>query len=230
MTYQLYGAPDNANLVIHVILEELGVPYEMQWLDRTSKEHRGEAYRQLNPQGLIPTLIDGETSVFETAAIALYLADKHQALAPTESVQRAKLYQWLFFLSNTLHADLRIQFYAHRHVTSGEAEAPLRAGTLQRIKQHLKLLEDELQRHDGPWLLAGEALSILDIYLGVMCRWMTLYPAGKALEVRYFDELPKLKALLESLQSRPSFERACEEETIGAPYLLGANAPRKPSQ
>ena len=80
--YTLYFAPDNASLIVRIVLEELGVAYNTWLVDRPAREQDSEAYRKLNPNGLIPVcIIDGEP-VFETAEIILSLADRHRALAP----------------------------------------------------------------------------------------------------------------------------------------------------
>jgi len=121
MQYVLYFSPDSANIVVRMILEELGVTYEDHLVPRRRTE-RDAAFLKLNPRGLLPVLIDKATDlpVFETGAIALYLADKHRRLAPASSDLQARgdCLRGLFMLSHTLHADLRIRFYSDRYVVS----------------------------------------------------------------------------------------------------------------
>jgi glutathione S-transferase len=75
--YKLYFAPATASIVPQAVLEEIGAPYEPVAVDVDAGEQKGEAYRRLNPNGLVPTLVDGDFVVFETAAICQYLCDKH---------------------------------------------------------------------------------------------------------------------------------------------------------
>jgi glutathione S-transferase len=58
--YQLYYYPSNANLAPHMILEEIGAPYELILVDRSNNAHKKPEYLKLNPAGVIPTLIDGQ--------------------------------------------------------------------------------------------------------------------------------------------------------------------------
>ncbi|MET1414260.1 glutathione S-transferase N-terminal domain-containing protein [Roseibium sp. HPY-6] len=84
--YRLHGAPDNANLVVRMLLEELGVIYDFVPVDRKTSAQKTQAYRRLNPQGLIPVLeCPGQDApVFEVGAILLLLADRHQSFAPPQ--------------------------------------------------------------------------------------------------------------------------------------------------
>ena len=67
--YQLYYYPGNANLAPHMVLEEIGAPYELILLDRAKNAHKAPEYLKLNPHGRIPTLIDGGLVLYETAAM-----------------------------------------------------------------------------------------------------------------------------------------------------------------
>jgi len=223
MAFVLYGYPDNASLVVRLALEELELPYRDVLVDRRVGEHRGEAYRALNPRGLIPVLVDEEKQVtlFETAAILLYLADGCGGLGPgpERSEERGEFLKWLFFLSNTLHADARILFYADRYVDDPGDAPSVRAKMKARLKLHLGLLDEALRAHDSPWLLAS-GLSACDFYLAAITRWVRIYPAGGTLDSKVFEELPHLKALLTELETRPAVLSAFEKEGIpGSPFL-----------
>ncbi len=233
MSYTLYGAPDSANIVVQMILEQLGVVFEMQWVDRSAREHLGENYRNnLNPQGLIPVLVDAQTPIFETAAIALHLSDKHRLLAPQQpgSSTRSRFLQWLFYLSNTLHADLRVQFYSERHVSAVSAVAPLLERTKERVAGHFKLIEAELGNTvSGPWFLGSE-LSVLDFYLGALCRWSVLYPTANALQLGRPEYLPNLHRLLGALEALPAVQRALAPQKIKPPYFINPTPPALPPE
>jgi hypothetical protein len=66
---QLYYSPGTACLAPHFLMEELGLPYELVLVDTAKKEHQQAAYLQLNPNGKIPLLIDGDLQLTESAAI-----------------------------------------------------------------------------------------------------------------------------------------------------------------
>ena len=82
--YQLYYSPGKANLAPHMLLEEIGAPYELVAVDTERGAHRDAAYLKLNPNGRLPVLVDGDLVLYETAAICLHLADRHPeaGLAP----------------------------------------------------------------------------------------------------------------------------------------------------
>lgn len=76
--YKLYYAPDNASLVIRLALAELQLPYEIQLVNRKEQEQKSPHYLNQVPTGLIPALQTDQGIIFETAAILIWLADKHQ--------------------------------------------------------------------------------------------------------------------------------------------------------
>lgn len=209
--YILHYAPDNASLIVRLMLEELGLPYRTALVDRARREQDGAAYRALNPQGLIPALESPDGALFETGAILLWLADRHGGgLAPApDQPERGHMLKWLFFLSNTLHADLRALFYPHRHVPASAIDAH-HDMAVGRLKGHFALIDAAIAAH--PAIFAPP--SLLACYLGPLTRWSVLYPQGR---MRWFHSTdhPALHALLEALESRPAARRAALAEGLG---------------
>ena len=96
----LYTAPTPNGWKASVTLEELGLPYRVQTVDLSKGEQRTEAYRRLNPNARIPTIVDrdaGDFAVFESGAIMLYLAEKTGRLIPADAKGRSRVIQWLMF-------------------------------------------------------------------------------------------------------------------------------------
>jgi glutathione S-transferase len=158
---QLHYYPSTAGMIPHILLEELGVPYEPVVVDRTVGAHKAPAYLKLNPNGLIPVLTDGDLVLYETAAIALHLCDTHPqaALAPSlGTTQRAHFYKWLMWLTNTLQSALIIYFYGERWMNEGNAAgaAELKANAQQKIGAMLDQLDAHLAGHGGPWFMGAE--------------------------------------------------------------------------
>ena len=211
--YRLHYAPDNASLVIRLALDEMGLPYETALVDRRNRAHESAPYRALNPNGLIPVLETPQGPVFETAAILLWLADTHAQLAPApDSSDRAAFLKWLFFASNTLHADLRILFYAEKYIDSSQAEA-LRAGIRPRLRQHLHILDAEAKK--APEWLCPDHPSVLTYYLACQMRWMALYPAQSDRSWYQLADTPHLQKILMQLESRPATRAAIAAEGLG---------------
>lgn len=214
--YRLHYAPDNASLVIRLALEELGQAYETVLVNRRAQVQRSAAYRALNPNGLIPVLETPDGPMFETAAILLWLADRHGALAPhVDSDQRAGFLKWLFFASNTLHADLRILFHPERYIgTNLTQQHELRRIQRQRLHTHLSNI-DSAASQKTTWLCADEP-SVLDLYLACQLRWMALYPLGCDRSWMVLAQYPNLHAMCNKLELRASVSAARCAEGLGA--------------
>lgn len=214
--YRLHYAPDNASLVIRLVLEELGQPYDCALVDRPARALDSAAYRALNPGGLIPVLETPDGVLFETAAILLWLADRHGAMAPAPtSAARAGFLKWLFFASNTLHADLRMLFYPGKYIGADPAhQAQLQATLRQRLHIHLTSL-DRAAAERPSWLGAPQP-SVLDVYLACQLRWMALYPADS--DRSWFDlaAYPALHRICAGLEQRPATHIAQQAEGLGA--------------
>lgn len=220
---QLHFYPSTAAMVPHILLEELGVPYQRVRIDREHGALDSPAYRALNPNGLIPVLVDGELVLYETAAIALHLSDTHPhaALMPALGTPaRAQAYKWLMWLTNTLQATLQVYFYPHRWVapqSAGSAlEAEVRATAKQRVGLLLDRLDEELARHGGPWFL-GEAHSLLDAYVFTVCRWTRHFSDDSP--VRPARERPHLGPYLQRMLARPAVQRVMVNEGLSEPFI-----------
>lgn len=222
--YRLHYAPDNASLIVRLALEELGTPYETMLVDRAAGGQQAPGYLRLNPHGLIPVLETPDGPIFETAAILLWLADRHGALAPApQDPERGDFLKWLFFTSNTLHAGLRMLFYPEKYAgPEPAAQAALSTQITANIKTHLARLDD-LAVARSP-VFNGIPLTVLDLYVPVLLRWMALYPkAGTG----WFSlaETPHLHALAARIEHRDSVARAIKAEGLGqTPFTRPAHA------
>jgi glutathione S-transferase len=211
---QLHYFPSNASMTPHMLLEELGVPYERVLVDRTKNAHHSPEYLKLNPNGKIPVLVDGDLVLYETAAIVLHLVDTHPeaGLAPEVGTpQRATFYKWLLWLSNTLQAEMPLYFYADRWADDAGGAAQVKRHAEAHIAGMVDQLEGELARHGGPWFL-GERYSALDPYVLMLCRWTR----GM---VRPARTLPALGPYLQRMLARPAVQRAYANEGLGEPRV-----------
>ena len=102
---RLHYAPGSSALAPHVTLAEIGVPYELVLVERGGDGQWSAAYRALNPWGKVPTLENDGLVLTESAAICLHLADEFpeaRLAPPVGTRERADLYRWLLWLSNTV--------------------------------------------------------------------------------------------------------------------------------
>src|SRR5690242_4160937 len=96
--YQLHYYPANASAAPHMVLEEMGADYELVLVDRAVNAQKSKDYMKINPNGRIPTLVDGNLVLFEAAAIVLHLLDQNPqaGLAPKAgTTERSTFNQWL---------------------------------------------------------------------------------------------------------------------------------------
>lgn len=214
---QLFYSPGTACLAPHFLLEELGIAYELVLIDTTKQQHQEETYLKLNPKGKIPFLIDGELHLSESAAICLYLAEKYADARQVShlnpaigKIERAGLYQWMFYLSNTLQAELLSYFYPERLSNDDATAAQVKTHAEQRVADMLRYIDTQLTITPGTYLL-GEELSCADLFLFMLCRWTR----GMTKPAR---EYPHLKPYLQKLFDHPSIQNSLAQEGISAPY------------
>jgi glutathione S-transferase len=210
---ELHYYPGNASLAPHMLLEELGVPFELRLVDREKDAQRSPAYLKLNPNGTIPVLVEGELVLYETAAICLHLLDTHPhaGLAPALGTpERAHFYKWLVWLTNTLQATLMAWHYPERWADDAGAAAQVKARAEDKIGGMLDQLDAELARR-GPWLL-GARYSALDPYALMLGRWTRAF-------ARPARQLPALGPYLRRVLARPALGRVFEREGISEPRV-----------
>ncbi len=186
--YRLFHYPNNASFVPHVCLRQIGRPFELVLVDRETNAHKQPDYFKLNPSGRIPTLVDGELVLFETAAICLYLADDNpeSRLAPaaTSVRERATFHKWLFYLSTTIQPELLVYHYPNRY---GTDKAGVQAGAEARLNDMFEIMDEAVSA--GPFLM-GAQFTLLDPYLTMLCRWarnLTNPPRDKANLAPYLE-------------------------------------------
>ena len=214
---QLHYYPATASMIPHLLLEELGVPFELVLVDRMVAAHKAPDYLRLNPNGLLPALTDGELVLYETAAICLHLCDTHAqaALAPAlGSPERAHFYKWLMWLTNTLQSSLIVYFYPERSVNEGNVSgaAEVKAQAEARVGGLLDQLDAELARNGGLWFM-GQSFSALDPYVFTLCRWTRNFATQPARKRAHLG--PYLQRMLE----RTATQRVLHAEQISPPFV-----------
>lgn len=193
--YTLYGRQGSGSVAPQILLEELGLPHEVVWVDPAAAQ--AEGYRQLCPTGKVPALrLPGGQAIFESAAMVVHLTDSHPTpLAPRPGTpEHARYLQWMFFLSATLYETFLRYFYAERYASGGQDDAPrVQQQAAAELLKAFALLEQGLD----PYLL-GQELSAADLYLFMLSTWYQ--PSAEALYGRF----PRLAALARTAARRPA--------------------------
>lgn len=207
--YRLHYYPANANAAAHMLLEEVGAEYTLALVDRTVNAQKSEGYLKINPTGRIPALEHSGATLFEAAAIVLHILDSHPdaGFAPKVGTpERAKFYQWLIFLTNSLQEELMIYQYPERLAgDNAAAVAIVKQAAEARAGAFLDVIEAHLAAN-GPFFMGAE-ISAADLYLTMLARWarpMTNPPRSR----------PNIAKLLDAVIARPAVQRAYAAEGI----------------
>jgi len=209
---ELHYYPDNASQFPHMLLRELGCPFELRLVDRDHDAQNSAAYLKLNPNGKIPVLVDDGEAIFETAAIGLHLADKFPAAAmapPPGAPDRAAYYKWMVHLSAVPQAEFRAWFYPHEFVDDPALAEHATAAAGAKMFAIFERIAAQLG--DGPWLL-GQRFSAADLYLLMLVRWGGTLP-------RRAGSLPALAAHAERVLARPAVQATFAAEGVKAPFF-----------
>lgn len=225
--YTLHWVPDNASLVIRLAMEEMGLSYDAVLVDRVTRAHKQAAYLSINPAGLIPALETPDGPIFETAAILLWLADRHGKMAPApDQSERGAFLKYLFYTSNTLHVAARMRFYPDQYLGSDlEAHAILRTHLQTELRRHLDLLDAAYSKGDGG---LGRSLSVVDLYVACVCRWIMLYPANECKDWCQISEWTHLQAMAERLEACDCTRAAISAEGLGSNPFTNPVYPKPP--
>ena len=156
----LYTAPTPNGWKASVMLEELGVPYDVRPIDLAAKEQKQEAYLKICPNGRIPAIVDrsnGDFAVFETGAILIYLARKYGKLLPEDTKQESRVIQWLMFQMSGIGPMMGQANVFHRYMPE---KVPI---AIQRYHNECRRLFEVLDRQlQGRGFICDE-YSIADI-------------------------------------------------------------------
>lgn len=205
--YTLYYAPGTAAMVVHWLLIEIGARHELRKLDLDAREHKRPEYLALNPAGRVPTLLVHGEPMTEAAAMVMHLADAHPSfgLAPAPgTMDRARYYQWIVFLANTVQPAFRNWYYPAEVAGQGGEESAKACAAAQ-IEAAWEQIEAHLARR-GPYLL-GASVSAADFLLTMLMRWSRNLP-------RPALEWPQLRAHAQRMRARPGFALLYEREGL----------------
>ena len=190
---KLYGFGPTRSLRALWGLRELGAEFEFVPVNLPAGEHRSPEFLALNPAGKVPVLVDGDSVIPESAAIVLYLAEKHpgRGLLPTDLKERAQVYRWVMFAMTEIEQPLwRIAKHTFlrpedKRLAPDVALAGEDFGAMARV----------LERHmEGRQFIVGERVTVADCVMAYLMDW--------ANEEHLIDAFPNLRAYLDRMYAR----------------------------
>jgi glutathione S-transferase len=220
MTYRLYHSPGACSMAAHIVLEEVGAPFELELVlargEREGPMTATNAWRTINPKGRVPALspVPGSAGgaaelLTETPAILVYLAVMHPqaALLPAGPAGLARCLEWLNWLSGNVHANSCGQIWrAHRFSDDEAALEGIRAkGRAALVDQYAYV--ERLLGDGRDWAVAGR-YSVADAYLLVFFHW------GGRIGLDMRGDHPAWARIMDKVLARPAVRRALATEEV----------------
>lgn len=194
MAIVLHHHPFTRAAAVVWMLEEVGCDYSLEFVDFRAGAQKQAKFLELNPMGKLPTLVDGDTVVTESAAIGLYLADRYALgrLAPKpDDPARGAYYRWSFYAPSVIEPGCMAK----------AANWEYRAGSAGWGKYEEILGTISAAVREGPWLL-GEQFTMADVIFGGTLRFMLMFDM--------LEKRPEYAAYVERLSARPAAIKAKE--------------------
>jgi GST-like protein len=213
---QLYSLPTPNGVKVSIMLEEIGLPYEVHLIDFDKDDQKTPEFLSLNPNGKIPAIIDPDgpggkpLGLFESGAILQYLAEKTGKLLPGEAARRYQTLQWLHFQVGAIGPMFGqlgyFNKFAGRQLTD---KRPLQ----RYVAESKRLLGVMEVRLDGRQWIMDDEYTIADISMFGWVRNLIGFYAARNLVA--FDRFSHVAAWLERGLARPAVQR-------------GLNIPKRP--
>ncbi|WP_426041766.1 glutathione binding-like protein [Brevundimonas sp. TWP2-3-4b1] len=205
---QLYSLPTPNGVKASIMLEEIGLPYEVHLVDIMKNETWTPEYLSLNPNGKIPAILDPDgpggqpMGLWESGAILVYLADKTGKLIPTDPAARYETLQWVFWQVGAVGPMIGQMGFFHKFAGAAYEDKRPRDRFVTEAKRLLGVLEQRLKGRD---FIMGAGFTIADIALIGWVRAVPgFYGAGDLVD---WSSLTAVQAWVTRCEARPAVAR-----------------------
>ncbi|NYT85978.1 glutathione S-transferase family protein [Pollutimonas harenae] len=200
---KLYYLPGACPLASNIAFEWAGQPYELQLVSREALKQ--PEYLALNPLGAVPTLVDGDFVLTQSAAILEYIAELNPSakLMPDTPRGRAEVRRWLGLCNADLHRTFGNIFGAQALASTEEFQNELIAKSSAKLRQLFAVADKQLESQD--WI-AGTR-SIADTYLYTLLRWTR----AKKVDI---SDMKNLWAFYDRMEQDPGVQAALKAQGL----------------
>ena len=203
---RLFQITGSSSFAARAALEEAAAEYEVVNVHPRKRDDLPE-FAAANPLKRVPTVVDGDASVYETGAVLLHIADRYPEsglIPPLGDPLRPAVYRWVTWTANTLHSAWW-PLMMPQALTTDEAGAPgIRERGAINMAKHGEYLESELA--DREWCI-GDQFTVADIYLYMLVGWGSfvddMHVGGEAVQAHF-----------ERVGARPAIVRARELDDL----------------
>jgi glutathione S-transferase len=200
-TLRILGKPISINVrKVLWLCDELALPFELEPWGAGYRDPDTPEFRALNPNAMVPVIVDGDAVLWESNTICRYLAGKQGRvdLLPTDPLERAYVEQWMDWQGGDLNNSWRYAFMslvrhspAHQDVQAVEASAAS-------WNRHMAILERQLEKAGD--FVTGPTFTLADVGLGLYVNRWFMTPIER-------PELPRVRAYYDRLATRDGFRR-----------------------
>jgi len=197
---KIWGRANSSNVQkVLWTCEEIGIKFERIDAGGSFGKTNEPAYLKMNPNGLVPTVEDGDTIIWESNTIMRYLASKHDAakLYPADLVQRTHVERWMDWQAASLSPPMTPLLFGYYRTAPEQRDMAALEDARKKAIGVWTILEDAL---GGNSYITGKKLTLADICLGIFVHRWHQYPIER-------PSLPRLKAFYERLGERPGYRK-----------------------
>ena len=196
---RILGKPTSINVrKVLWLCEELALPHALEPWGAGLRDTHEPGFLALNPNALVPVLVDGDAVLWESNTICRYLAGKaaRDDLLPREPLARARVEQWMDWQAGELNNAWRYAFMSLVRHSAAHADAQAVAASAIAWNHHMGILERQLERVGD--FVAGDAFTLADIGIGLSVNRWFMTPIER-------PALPRVQAYYDRLATRPGF-------------------------
>ena len=195
LKFYFNGSPNPTKVAL--FLEEAALPYEAIPVDTRKGDQFKPAFAAINPNGKVPAIVDGDTTVFDSNAILLYLAEKTGKFLPKPAA-RGELLSWLMFVASGVGPFSGQAVHFKHHATE---KVPYAHNRYQfEAQRHYGILNDRLGKHK---YMVGDTYTIVDMDVWGWARMVPFIMGDDA-----WAKLPNVKRLVDEINARPAAAKA----------------------